>query len=186
MVEAQTRQGFNQPEDENLFVSLGFVDKPRNQLITKAQFTPSKIGGKPAWIAPEIPEEQLTCERCSTPFCFIAQVYANLNHMPDHHRMLYLFACISPQCIKRSDSVRAFRGVQHDRNSFVTFANEEDYNFAFDKADASLRTSRLANMYDDDQEDGDQNDESHGSDSQNEDSSAQASTMIDTGDKKAQ
>jgi len=57
----------------------------------------------------------------------------------------------------------------------LTFATDEDYNFVFDKADASLRTSRLANMYDDDdeQEDGDLDDESDGSDSQNdEDNSA--------------
>ena len=62
--------------------------------------------------------------------------------------MLYVFACISPQCIKRSDSVRAFRCVNHDRNQFVTFATDADFNFCLDKTDASLQTSRYAAMYD--------------------------------------
>ena len=62
--------------------------------------------------------------------------------------MIYLFACISPQCIKRSDCVRAFRAIQHDQNNFITFASESDYNFVIDKTDASLRTSKLAAMYD--------------------------------------
>ena len=88
------------------------------------------------------------CERCSTPFCFIAQVYANLPHLSDFHRMLYLFGCISPDCIKRADSVKAFRGVIHYRNNHVTYANDEDYNYVFKKSDGQLKTSRLASMFD--------------------------------------
>ena len=118
---------------------LGYADVPRNSLITKAQFTPSKIGGEPAWIAPNgLSKAQLTCERCSTPFCFIGQIYSNLEHMPDYHRMLYLFACVSPQCIKRSDSVKAFRGVIHERNPHITFASDEDYNFVIERNEKTL------------------------------------------------
>ena len=61
--------------------------------------------------------------------------------------MLYLFACVSPQCIKRSDCVKAFRGVAHDRNPHVTFVSDEDYNFVIERSDATLKTSRLADMY---------------------------------------
>ncbi len=67
--------------------------------------------------------------------------------------MIYLFACISPSCIKRSDCVRAYRGIQFDTNNFITFASDADYNFAIDKTDASLRTSKLAAMYDGDEVD---------------------------------
>jgi len=89
------------------------------------------------------------CQRCSTPLCFIAQVYANLDHLVDFHRMLYLFACISPQCIKRSDCVKAYRCVVHDKNPHVTFATDADYKFVLDRGDASLKTSRYSAMYDD-------------------------------------
>ena len=150
-----TGAAYEDPADQDTYIHLGFVEEPKNSLVTKAQFTPSKIGGEPAWIAPAIPEERLICERCSTPFCFIAQVYANLDHLPDYHRMLYLFACVSPLCIKRSDCVRAYRAVIHDRNNHITFASDEDYSYVVDKTDASLKTSRYADMYDDDAQDSD-------------------------------
>lgn len=58
-----------------------------------------------------------------------------------------MFACVSPQCIKRSDCVKAFRGVAHDRNPHVAFVSDEDYNFVIERSDATLKTSRLADMY---------------------------------------
>ena len=125
MVQAISKTGpFDEPQDEDVFIQLGFAVEPKNKLITKAEFTPSKIGGDPAWIAPPVPEDKLICEKCSTPYCFIAQVYANLDHLEDYHRMLYLFACVGPQCIKRSDSVRAFRFVNFDKNNYVQFASD--------------------------------------------------------------
>ena len=152
MVQAKSSKnavsGFEDPRDEETYITLGYLEEPRNQLITKAQFTPSKIGGEPAWITKPIPEEELTCKECSTPFCFIAQVYANLDHLPDHHRMLYLFACVSPSCIKRSDRVRVYRVLAHADQSEIRFASDDDYHFVIDRADASLKTSRFAHMYD--------------------------------------
>lgn len=62
--------------------------------------------------------------------------------------MLYVFACVSPQCIKRSDSVKAFRAVVHDRNPFNTFASDSDFKFVLDKTDQSLATSKFSDLYD--------------------------------------
>ena len=93
--------------------------------------------------------------------------------------MLYLFACISPECIKRSDSVRAFRQVNHDRNSHVTFASDEDYNFVIDRSDTNLRTSHFASLYDDIQED---DDEDGDSDDRNEAASDSAEDEVDEAD----
>ena len=160
MVQATTSYAgaFTDPADQDTYIQLGFGEVPKNKLVTKAQFTPSKIGGEPAWIAPAIPEEKLICEKCSTPFCFITQVYSNLEHMDEYHRMLYLFACVSPDCIKRSDSVKAFRAVIHDRNQFITFASDSDYKFVVEKSDKALSTSKYADLFDnaksDDEEDG--------------------------------
>ena len=70
--------------------------------------------------------------------------------------MLYLFACVGPQCIKRSDSVRAFRFVNFDKNSHVQFASDQDYDYVVDRPDATLRTSMYADMYEmDELSDGD-------------------------------
>jgi len=62
--------------------------------------------------------------------------------------MLYLFACVSPACIKRSDCVKAFRVLIHDRNKYVKFASDADYRFVIDKQDSALKTSRFASFYD--------------------------------------
>ena len=106
-----------------------------------------------------IPSAQLTCDKCSTPYCFIGQIYSNLDHLEDYHRMLYLFACVSPQCIKLSNCVKAFRGIAHDRNPDITFASDDDYNFVIERADATLKTSRLASMYDEDEDESGENEE---------------------------
>ena len=41
----------------------------------------------------------------------------------------------------------------------MRFASDDDYNFAIERSDASLRTSRLAAMYDDDGEEEDEEDD---------------------------
>ena len=64
MVEALSKSAsgpYDDPRDDEIFIQLGFAEKPRNKLITKAMFTPSKMGGDPAWIAPPIPEDKLIC-----------------------------------------------------------------------------------------------------------------------------
>ena len=48
--------------------------------------------------------------------------------MEEFHRMLYMFACVSEQCIVRPDTFRAYRCVIHDQNPHITFATDEDYN----------------------------------------------------------
>ena len=63
MVQA-TGKAFTDPRDSDIVIQLGFAEPPKNSLVTKAPFLPSKIGGDPAWIAPPIPQEQLTCSRC--------------------------------------------------------------------------------------------------------------------------
>ena len=40
----------------------------------------------------------------------------------------------------------------------MRFASDDDYNFAIERSDASLRTSRLAAMYDEDEEEEQQED----------------------------
>jgi len=81
-------------------ISLGFLDTPNNSLILKPEFTPSKAGGLPAWIAPRsIPNQW--CEKCNHKLTFLLQLYANIDEKAfnDYHRMLYIFVCLSETCI---------------------------------------------------------------------------------------
>ena len=81
--------------DQDAYIVLGFTEEPKNTLLTLPLFTPSKIGGRPAWICPEGVPDTSRCELCGTPLCFVGQIYANLDHLEDFHRMLYMFACVS-------------------------------------------------------------------------------------------
>ena len=86
--------------DRDAFVVLGFVQKPLNKVLTMPSFTPSKIGGKPAWLCDGQRKPETKCKVCDAPLVFICQVYANLSHLEEFHRMLYLFACVQPDCLK--------------------------------------------------------------------------------------
>jgi pre-rRNA-processing protein TSR4 len=77
-------------------IVLGFLEEPKNQAITQARFLPSKVGGAPAWIS-EQGKPGDRCGHCSYKLIFLMQLYANQDEEdPDLHRMLYVFACLSP------------------------------------------------------------------------------------------
>ena len=129
------------------FVMLGFIDKPpHNSLLTQAMLTPSKIGGKPAWIATKgLPSTD--CQVCHQPLLFLGQVYANLDALDDFHRMLYVFACVSEKCIG-TQCVRVFRALVHDKNPMVTFLSDNDYNQVCNKTDEELETTKWSKYLD--------------------------------------
>ena len=124
------------------YIVLGFKEEPKNSLLTMAEFTPSKFGGKPAWISPEGIPDVKNCERCGTRLCFVAQLYANLDHLQDSHRMLYLFACVSDKCINRPDTFTAYRCIIKDDNPHISFATDQDYNEILKKSDDTLMTTK--------------------------------------------
>lgn len=81
-------------------VALGFMEDSKNQLIMTPEFTPSKVGGRPAWVAPK-GTPSLWCEKCGYKMSLLLQLYANIDEesMDDFHRMLYVFVCISEKCV---------------------------------------------------------------------------------------
>ena len=118
-------------------------------------FTPSKIGGMPAWISPvSIPQDIQRCEKCGHKLCFVGQVYANLDHLEDYHRMLYMFVCVSEQCIHSPDSFQAIRCVIHEKNPHIKFATDDEYNQIYKKGDQALQTTgKWMSFYDVDKAD---------------------------------
>jgi len=109
-------------------IVLGFLEPepPKNSLITTGKFLPNKVGGAPAWITERgIPADK--CEHCHYKLTFLMQLYSNIDEEdPDYHRMLYVFACLSPQCIGTERAIRVYRAYAKDNPE--NFAPESLYN----------------------------------------------------------
>jgi hypothetical protein len=114
---------------QQIDIVLGFLDEPKNQAITQARFLPSKVGGPPAWLS-ERGKPADKCGHCAYKLTFVMQLYANLDEEdPDLHRMLYVFACLSPLCIGSERAIKVFRAYAPDDPS--VFAPESLYNKVF-------------------------------------------------------
>uniref|UniRef100_A0A8C4NKF4 MYND-type domain-containing protein n=1 Tax=Eptatretus burgeri TaxID=7764 RepID=A0A8C4NKF4_EPTBU len=98
-------------------VMLGFLERPEERWrLTSAHF-PSKVGGKPAWLAldPLPGRSELACRRCGKPCVFLLQVYAPLSEK-EHcfHRVLFLFICQDPDCYTE----------HHDSSPFIVLRSQ--------------------------------------------------------------
>jgi len=61
----------------------------------------------------------------------LLQLYANIDEtsMDEFHRMLYVFACLSDDCISTARAVKVFQGVVPTNNQAgATFVTDEEYN----------------------------------------------------------
>lgn len=87
------------------------------------------MGGAPAWIT-ERGKPADRCSHCQYKLTFLLQLYANLDEEdPDLHRMIYVFACLSPQCIGTERAIKVFRAYAPDDST--VFAPETLYNKVF-------------------------------------------------------
>ncbi|KAL9347915.1 hypothetical protein Peur_059281 [Populus x canadensis] len=63
-------------EEENPYVTLGFLEKPKDRWCLLRQVFPSKAGGAPAWLDPvNLPSgRSCVCDICEEPLQFLLQV----------------------------------------------------------------------------------------------------------------
>ncbi|MCO5573304.1 hypothetical protein L7F22_027073 [Adiantum nelumboides] len=96
---------FEEDEVENEpFVLVGFLEKPRHPWSLSRHLFPSKAGGTPAWLDPvNLPQGRETCcGICSKPMQFLLQVYAAIEGREDaFHRTLFVFICPDMSCLQR-------------------------------------------------------------------------------------
>ena len=80
------------------------------------------------------------CQHCGYKLSFLMQIYANIDDpSTEHvHRMLYVFVCLSEECIGSQNAVRVFRCIIPDDNKFLKFASDEDFDKIFQKTDNQL------------------------------------------------
>ena len=97
-------------------------------MLLRPEFTPSKVGGKPALICPSgVPPMQ--CPHCGYTLSFLAQLYANLpsEKWAGHHRMIYIFLCVSEKCIMSQTALQVWKCVMADENKEMRFATEDEF-----------------------------------------------------------
>ncbi|KAL8089332.1 hypothetical protein AgCh_038952 [Apium graveolens] len=124
-------------EEDETVVTLGLLEKPKNDWSLLPHFFPSKAGGFPAWLDPiNLPSGSSTvCGICGDPLQFLLQVYAPLfEKKSTFHRTLFVFMCPSMKCLlqdqheqwkRPSDnpcrSVKVFRCQLPRSNNFYSY-----------------------------------------------------------------
>ncbi|GJQ69538.1 putative programmed cell death protein 2-like [Trypoxylus dichotomus] len=84
-------------------VYLGYVDELVSEKHKNAiSFATNKIGGQPDYPS-NINFDNPICPLCQLPRPLIVQIYAPLENAI-YHRILYIFACINPNCWNHSES----------------------------------------------------------------------------------
>ena len=63
--------------------------------------------------------------------------------------MLYFFVCLRPSCSKRADAIKVISGVIHDKNPFVKFASNAEFDQVEHAKDKDLMAegSKYAHYY---------------------------------------
>eukprot|EP00960_Hanusia_phi_P074320 768210-Hanusia_phi.AAC.3 len=101
--------------------------------VLNAEFFPSKVGGRPAWLDPEhLPAaQQLRCGaegsdgKCGRLLSFLLQIYAPVPGGPEHafHRSIFIFFC--PECCGKDGSIRALRCQLPRKNRYYSYEPPE-------------------------------------------------------------
>ncbi|XP_033107357.1 programmed cell death protein 2-like [Anneissia japonica] len=98
-------------------VELGFVEKIDSWRLS-SHFFPSKVGGKPAWLALKgLPvSERTSCPLCGEPCVFLLQIYCPISGDGRcFHRAFFVFCCKNAACHTKANS---------DKVPFLVFRNQ--------------------------------------------------------------
>lgn len=110
---------------QDLFINLGFADKPTSNKDFAHEKFPSKIGGLPIMLFPIENKNYFTCEFCAGKLTFLLQLYSLIDSNPNaYHRTLYLFLCI--KCFKIRPSFKCLRLQLPEKSEFYNSCKAKD------------------------------------------------------------
>ena len=117
-------------DDEDGDMCLGFaVEPPEEPAALLRNHTPSKLGGRPAWLDPvRLPlDSELQCGASGEPLNFLLQVYAPLEAAGPaaFHRAIYVFISPKGSRIGERGTVRAFRCQLPRANAYLPYEAPE-------------------------------------------------------------
>eukprot|EP00828_Plagiopyla_frontata_P033331 TRINITY_DN4327_c0_g1_i1.p1 TRINITY_DN4327_c0_g1~~TRINITY_DN4327_c0_g1_i1.p1 ORF type:complete len:282 (+),score=58.70 TRINITY_DN4327_c0_g1_i1:117-962(+) len=122
----QKKNQFFQQMLKNKEIVLGFANKITESNTFQNTFFQSKLGGLPQWLNP-LHQLNPKCSICNESMHFLLQVYAPLEMKYSYHRILYVFTCLSSQCLNQQHSIRIFRQQLPEENQFYEKKEQENY-----------------------------------------------------------
>ncbi|GJQ09396.1 hypothetical protein GpartN1_g1187.t1 [Galdieria partita] len=131
----------SESQNENASPLLGVLKHFNEDPRVSGRFAfPCKVGSRPAWLeAKNLPNtSDLLCGTCSQRLEFLLQVYAPLDreiveHEEAFHRMLYVFYCVNPHCLKENDFCKVFRSQLPAENPFYSNQFESNLQLGLEK-----------------------------------------------------
>ncbi|XP_047976260.1 programmed cell death protein 2-like isoform X1 [Salvia hispanica] len=123
VVEDADSDEIDDDEEDQIPMTLGFAEEPRNPWSSRRQYFPSKAGGSPAWLDPiNLPSGRSSlCDFCHEPLQFLLQVYAPLPEESTFHRTLFVFMCSSMPCLLRDQHEQWRRSPEVQSRSIKVF-----------------------------------------------------------------
>lgn len=124
--------GDESDDEEDLAVTLGFVQAIEEPWKMARQHFPCKVGGTPAWLDPvNLPEGESThCGICGNPLGFLMQVYAPIGiDDPGYreemfHRSLFLFVCPDMACLQQDQHHQLKKSPEKPCRSIKVFRSQ--------------------------------------------------------------
>ena len=137
-------------------VELGFVEEVGNLCSLTSPFFPSKVGGKPAWLARcSLPDpESLSCKNCEKTLVFLLQVYVPSDDEDSaiFHRTIFVFCCRDGTCYKviNNECLAAFRCQLPRINEFYDSSeigeNPDEHFLKFQEKESEMTWSPLCDV----------------------------------------
>ncbi|KZV60274.1 hypothetical protein PENSPDRAFT_659653 [Peniophora sp. CONT] len=92
---------------------LGVPDGPLDDSVSSELLDAavSRIGGKPAFLSPDIPFSSSSCKNCNQPMELLVQMWCPFEDSA-YDRALYVWACAKGACQRREGALRAWRGLR--------------------------------------------------------------------------
>uniref|UniRef100_A0A7E4VXS3 MYND-type domain-containing protein n=1 Tax=Panagrellus redivivus TaxID=6233 RepID=A0A7E4VXS3_PANRE len=135
-------------------IYMGFAQKLETKqgiASIQRQYLPlGKVGGKPAWLNPEIPVTvtQAACPVCKLPMSFVCQLYSSA--APEHafHRYLYVFVCQNKDCQAHNSgrNFKVFRCQLPRENKFFLSDRRLSYDVDGDVPDPCFNAETFAKL----------------------------------------
>ncbi|KAJ6220532.1 hypothetical protein RDWZM_006344 [Blomia tropicalis] len=135
-------------------IDFGFIEPYRYEWLSKSKFFPSKVGGRPSFLAlkPILGPTELKCNVCNRTMRFILQLYAPIESIENaFHRTLFVFGCGQTKAC--SEQFVVYRCQLAQKNDFYSDVapdydkNKDDTSYDPSPSNFSIQQCPVCNIF---------------------------------------